>query len=60
MYIFKNFRLEYVMQEKCKQEIKNSIEVYLAKNEFRDYRIPAIRQRPVLLMAFRESAKPRL
>lgn len=34
----------------AKQEIKDSIEAYLAKDEFGAYRIPAIRQRPVLLM----------
>ena len=32
------------------QEIKDSIEAYLAKDEFGNYLIPAIRQRPILLM----------
>ena len=36
--------------KRAKQEIKDSIEAYLAKNEFGAYRIPAIRQRPILLM----------
>lgn len=36
--------------KRAKQEIKNSIEAYLAKDEFGEYRIPAIRQRPILLM----------
>lgn len=36
--------------KRAKQEIKDSIEAYLAKDEFGRYRIPAIRQRPVLLM----------
>ncbi len=36
--------------KRAKQEIKNSIEAYLAKDEYGQYRIPAIRQRPVLLM----------
>ena len=36
--------------KRAKQEIKDSIEAYLAKDEFGAYRIPAIRQRPVLLM----------
>lgn len=36
--------------KRAKQEIKDSIEAYLAKDEFGEYRIPAIRQRPVLLM----------
>ena len=30
--------------KRAKQEIKDSIEAYLAKDEFGDYRIPAIRQ----------------
>ncbi len=36
--------------KRAKQEIKDSIEAYLAKDEFGGYRIPAIRQRPILLM----------
>ena len=36
--------------KRAKQEIKDSIEAYLAKDEFGEYLIPAIRQRPVLLM----------
>lgn len=36
--------------KRAKQEIKDSIEAYLAKDEFGEYRIPAVRQRPVLLM----------
>ncbi len=36
--------------KRAKQEIKNSIEAYLAKDEFGEYQIPAIRQRPILLM----------
>ena len=36
--------------KRAKQEIKDSIEAYLTKDEFGAYRIPAIRQRPVLLM----------
>lgn len=36
--------------KRAKQEIKNSIEAYLVKDEFGEYRIPAIRQRPILLM----------
>ena len=34
----------------AKQEIKDTIEAYLAKDAFGEYRIPAVRQRPVLLM----------
>lgn len=36
--------------KRAKQEIRDSIEAYLAKDEFGEYRIPAIRQRPILLM----------
>lgn len=36
--------------KRAKQEIKNSIEAYLHKNEYGEYMIPSIRQRPVLLM----------
>ena len=36
--------------KKAKEEIKDSIEAYLSKDEFGEYRIPAIRQRPILLM----------
>ena len=36
--------------KRAKPEIKDSIEAYLAKDEFGNYLIPAIRQRPILLM----------
>ena len=36
--------------KRAKQEIKNSIGAYLQKDEFGEYQIPAIRQRPILLM----------
>ena len=36
--------------KRAKQEIKDSIEACLAKDEFGAYRIPPIRQRPILLM----------
>lgn len=36
--------------KRAKQEIKDTIEAYLVKDAFGEYRIPAIRQRPVLLM----------
>lgn len=36
--------------KRAKQEIKDTIEAYLVKDAFGDYQIPAIRQRPVLLM----------
>ena len=40
--------------KRAKQEIKDSIEAYLAKDEFGEYLIPAIRQRPILLMRSEE------
>ena len=36
--------------KRAKQEIKDSIEAYLLKNEDGSYMIPSIRQRPILLM----------
>ena len=36
--------------KRAKQEITDSIEAYLAKDEMGEYKIPAIRQRPILLM----------
>ena len=36
--------------KRAKEEIRHSIEAYLSKNEFGEYRIPAIRQRPLLLI----------
>ena len=36
--------------KRAKEEIKNTIEAYLLKDEFGEYEIPAVRQRPVLLM----------
>lgn len=36
--------------KRAKQEIKHSILAYLQKDEFGEYLIPAVRQRPVLLM----------
>ena len=36
--------------KRAKEEIKDSIEAYLAKDELGNYRIPSIRQRPILLM----------
>lgn len=44
--------------KKAKEEIKYAIQAYLAKDEFGEYRIPAVRQRPVLLMARPVSEKP--
>lgn len=36
--------------KRAKEEIKNTIEAYLLKNEYGSYEIPSVRQRPVLLM----------
>ena len=36
--------------KQAKEEIKHTVEAYLAKDEFGNYKIPAIRQRPVLLI----------
>ncbi|MBR5127318.1 MAG: AAA family ATPase [Roseburia sp.] len=36
--------------KQAKQEIKHTVQAYLAKNEAGFYRIPSIRQRPILLM----------
>lgn len=36
--------------KRAKQEIKDAVEAYLLKDKYGEYRIPAIRQRPILLM----------
>ena len=36
--------------KRAKQEIKDAIEAYLIKDEYGDYVIPTVRQRPVLLL----------
>ena len=36
--------------KRAKQEIKDAVEAYLLKDAFGEYKIPVIRQRPVLLM----------
>ena len=36
--------------KRAKIEIKNAIEAYLQKDDFGEYTIPSIRQRPILLM----------
>ncbi len=41
--------------KRAKQEIKDSIEAYLAKDEFGNYLIPAIRQRTDSPYGHRES-----
>ena len=36
--------------KRAKQEIKDTVAAYLAKDEFGAYEIPSIRQRPMLLI----------
>ncbi len=36
--------------KRAKEDIKNSIKIYLKKDEFGDYRIPVVRQRPAFLI----------
>ena len=36
--------------KRAKEEIKNTVKAYLAKDEFGEYIIPSVRQRPILLM----------
>lgn len=36
--------------KRAKQEIKDAVEAYLLKSSFGEYKIPVIRQRPILLM----------
>ncbi len=46
--------------KRAKQEIKDAIEAYLARDAYGEYQIPSFRQRPVLLIGRRESEKRRL
>lgn len=36
--------------KRAKEEIKNTVKAYLAKDEYGNYRIPNLRQRPILLI----------
>ena len=36
--------------KEAKNEIKNTVQAYLKKDEMGDYKIPSVRQRPILLM----------
>ena len=36
--------------KEAKQDIKNTVRAYLDKDEFGQYRIPEVRQRPILLI----------
>lgn len=46
--------------KRAKQEIKDTIQAYLLRDDTGAYAIPSIRQRPVLLIGPRAWAKPRL
>ena len=45
--------------KRAKQEIKDAVQAYLMKDEYGEYQIPAIHQRPILLMYLRELEKHR-
>ena len=45
--------------KRAKEEIEHTVKAYLAKDALGEYAIPAIRQRPILLMALRALAKRR-
>ena len=36
--------------KQAKEYIKNSVNLYLKKDEFGEYRIPVVRQRPIFLL----------
>ena len=36
--------------KQAKEHIKNTVKLYLKKDEFGEYRIPVVRQRPVFLL----------
>ena len=36
--------------KQAKEHIKNSVKIYLKKDEFGEYRIPVVRQRPIFLL----------
>ena len=44
--------------KRAKQEIKDTIEAYLLKDEYGEYVIPQIRQRPVLLLGADRAGVP--
>ena len=46
--------------KKQKKILKITVRAYLKKNDYGQYSIPSIRQRPMLLMGLPESAKHRL
>lgn len=45
--------------KRAKQEIKDAVQAYLMKDEYGEYQIPAIHQRPILLMGPPELEKHR-
>ena len=36
--------------KQAKEYIKNSVNLYLKKNEFGEYRVPVVRQRPIFMV----------
>ena len=42
--------LQIMNIKRAKEEIKDTIEAYLLKDEYGAYEIPSVRQRPVLLI----------
>lgn len=45
-----NERIQSYEYKKAKEDIKNTVRAYLKKNDYGQYSIPSIRQRPMLLM----------
>ena len=41
----------------AKKYIENTVKLYLKKDEFGEYRIPTVRQRPIFLLGARVSAR---
>ena len=45
--------------KQAKDDIENTVRLYLKKDEFGEYRIPVVRQRPIFCWARRESERRR-
>lgn len=43
-------RREYMNIKQAKEHIKNSVTLYLKKDEYGEYRVPVVRQRPIFLL----------
>ena len=44
--------------KRAKEEIRNTIEAYLLKNEYGEYEIPVMAQRPIFLIGAPGTGKP--